>query len=130
MTLGGPAGGVPYLTDLHTEFPDYQGMPLPGARPIVVCLNSRAGAHGDQALGDRVRELFRARHRDVEVVSFDPRRGALPTLTPQSTIVAAGGDGTVSAVAKVALDTSATLGILPIGTLNHFAKDLGLPLDL
>jgi diacylglycerol kinase family enzyme len=45
-------------------------------------------------------------------------------------IVAAGGDGTVSAVAGVAVRTGATLGVLPLGTLNHFARDAGIPLDL
>lgn len=47
-----------------------------------------------------------------------------------SAIVAAGGDGTVSAVVAAIVDTDIALGVLPLGTLNHFAKDLGLPLDL
>jgi len=45
-------------------------------------------------------------------------------------IVAAGGDGTVSTIAAVAVETGATLGVLPMGTLNHFAKDVGVPQDL
>jgi diacylglycerol kinase family enzyme len=45
-------------------------------------------------------------------------------------IVAGGGDGTVSAVASVLAGTDIALGILPLGTLNHFAKDLRIPLDL
>jgi diacylglycerol kinase family enzyme len=44
-------------------------------------------------------------------------------------IVAAGGDGTVAAVAGVAVRTGATLGVLPLGTFNHFARDVGVPLD-
>jgi diacylglycerol kinase family enzyme len=46
------------------------------------------------------------------------------------TIVAGGGDGTINAVAGVLAGTTKTLGVLPLGTLNHFAKDLRLPLDL
>jgi diacylglycerol kinase family enzyme len=45
-------------------------------------------------------------------------------------IVAGGGDGTVNCVASAVIGTEKILGVLPFGTLNHFAKDLGLPLDL
>jgi diacylglycerol kinase family enzyme len=45
-------------------------------------------------------------------------------------VVAAGGDGTVSAVAGVLAGTGTPMGILPLGTLNHFARDLGIPDDL
>lgn len=45
-------------------------------------------------------------------------------------LVAAGGDGTASTVAGVASRTGATFGVIPLGTLNHFARDVGIPLDL
>src|SRR5271166_1000269 len=45
-------------------------------------------------------------------------------------VVAGGGDGTVNAVAGALVATDTALGVLPMGTLNHFAKDLGIPLDL
>jgi diacylglycerol kinase family enzyme len=44
-------------------------------------------------------------------------------------IVAAGGDGTVSAVASALVDTPIALAVLPVGTLNHFARDIGVPED-
>jgi len=44
--------------------------------------------------------------------------------------VAAGGDGTVNAVAAAVVGRDIPLAVLPTGTLNHFAKDLGIPLDL
>jgi len=45
-------------------------------------------------------------------------------------IVAGGGDGTMSCAAGAVAGSSARLGILPLGTLNHFARDLALPPDL
>ena len=45
-------------------------------------------------------------------------------------LVAGGGDGTVSALASLVVGTEKALGVLPLGTLNHFAKDLRIPLEL
>jgi len=45
-------------------------------------------------------------------------------------IVAGGGDGTVNAVAGPLAGADTALGVLPMGTLNHFAKDAGIPLNL
>ncbi|MEM9213322.1 MAG: methylglyoxal synthase [Cyanobacteria bacterium P01_F01_bin.150] len=45
-------------------------------------------------------------------------------------IIASGGDGTVSAIAGVTLETGIPLGIIPRGTANAFAVALGLPTDL
>lgn len=45
-------------------------------------------------------------------------------------VVAGGGDGTLSATASGLVGTDVTFGVLPVGTLNHFARDLGVPLDL
>jgi diacylglycerol kinase family enzyme len=45
-------------------------------------------------------------------------------------VVAGGGDGTVGSVAGALVGTDTPLGVLPLGTLNHFAKDLNIPLTL
>jgi diacylglycerol kinase family enzyme len=52
-----------------------------------------------------------------------PRENRLP-------VVAGGGDGTVNAVAGTLVGSDAALGVLPMGTLNHFAKDVGIPQNL
>ena len=45
-------------------------------------------------------------------------------------VVAGGGDGTISAVAAEIAGAGKTLGVLPLGTLNNFSKDLGIPQNL
>ena len=44
--------------------------------------------------------------------------------------MAGGGDGTLSAIASQLAGTGIALGVLPLGTFNHFAKDLNIPLNL
>src|SRR4051812_36973126 len=44
-------------------------------------------------------------------------------------VAGGGGDGTINCVSGVVKDSPVALGVLPLGTLNHFAKDLKVPLD-
>lgn len=44
-------------------------------------------------------------------------------------IAVSGGDGTISSIATLISGTSLPLGVIPSGTLNHFAKDNNIPLD-
>lgn len=47
----------------------------------------------------------------------------------KNTVVAAGGDGTINAVASALVHSEGTLAVIPAGTLNHFARDLGIKID-
>ena len=100
---------------------------------ITVIVNARSGKTSKLDATDGLRDAFEARGARVQVVPvpnpLDISVRAKEAATRGDIVVAAGGDGTVSAVAAVAVETGATLGVLPMGTLNHFAKDLGLPLD-
>jgi diacylglycerol kinase family enzyme len=101
---------------------------------ITVLLNPRAGTQDDAAV-ERVTEGFRragAGKFEVRTVEGPLVQSAVgDALARGSTIVVAGGgDGTASSVASAILGSHAVLGILPLGTLNHFAKDVGVPLDL
>ncbi len=100
------------------------------SNPIGVLHNALAGGTASRAV---VQAAF-ALHR-TEVVFFNIKQKPA-TLVRQmkaaqlGAIVAAGGDGTVSAAASLAVTLGLPLGVLPLGTLNHFAKDLKLPLNL
>jgi YegS/Rv2252/BmrU family lipid kinase len=110
-------------------------LPDRAMRRVPVVLNESAGlGHGEKAY-DEIRRLF-ARH-GIEADIRTARGGsgleaqAREALRADPAIlVAAGGDGTVSAIASLLPGTRTALGILPLGTLNHFARDLGLPLAL
>lgn len=108
---------------------------MPAAAPIAVILNAAAGtALRRQAIETEIADLFRTAGRDdVEIVRLrdgqDPAVAARNASTRASIVVAAGGDGTVSRVATGILESEAALGILPLGTLNHFARDLRIPFD-
>jgi len=56
-------------------------------------------------------------------------RDAIADGTVQA-VIAGGGDGTIGAIATALVDTGIPLGILPLGRLNHFARDLRIPATL
>jgi len=99
---------------------------------ISVILNARSGGAGDMA--QRLAGLYRAASVEPAIhVANGAELGALARraiATGAKLVVAAGGDGTVSTVAGVLAGTASTLGVIPLGTLNHFARDLAIPLDI
>jgi diacylglycerol kinase family enzyme len=102
---------------------------------MIVILNARAGTAAKcNNLRSTIVELFGAAGLETEIVSVagkDVSAAAKQAVAGNhKTIVAAGGDGTVSTVASEVAATEKVLGVLPLGTLNHFAKDLRVPLNL
>jgi diacylglycerol kinase family enzyme len=101
---------------------------------ITVVLNPASGGVYSPRIASDIADLFHANGRDARIVVLEQGKSATDVARaasgPGSIVVAAGGDGTVSCVAAGIFGTPAILGVLPIGTLNHFAKDLHIPLDL
>jgi len=99
----------------------------------VALVNAAAGSAGEDACDRVAAALGRAgMPATVEAVPPDQlaARAEAAALAGAELVIAAGGDGTVSAVAGALLGTKAVLGILPLGTLNHLARDLGISFDL
>ena len=106
-----------------------------GRMRVLVLLNVKAGSvDGSREQAHCLREEFLAASVACEVRAVLGRQlaetAAAAVEEAYDVIVAAGGDGTVSSVAAALAGTDKPLGILPMGTLNHFAKDLGIPVDL
>lgn len=99
---------------------------------MTVIVNPNAGRLSDQVRKDVVAEL-RARF-DVDAYSTTARdtgiRLAADIAADGAEVVAAfGGDGHVNEVANGLAGTESTLAIIPGGTMNVFARALGIPLD-
>src|SRR3954471_6056173 len=100
---------------------------------MIVIMNRGAGGPDDPRA--RITELFRSHGEEARVMEPDGTNdicaiARAAAVSNDRIIVAAGGDGTISAVAAALAGTDKVLGVLPVGTLNHFAKDLHIPLDL
>jgi diacylglycerol kinase family enzyme len=102
---------------------------------IAVLVNEAAGTvAGHSEVVAELRTLLHEAGAAADIVPLEPGSHvtaiARDAAARASIVVAAGGDGTVRGVAAGVVDSSAALGVLPLGTLNHFAKDLRLPLGL
>jgi diacylglycerol kinase family enzyme len=102
---------------------------------LTCILNSSSGSHPGPELREKLSRIFAENGTPARIL-LAPSGVQIPELARRAVkensqiIVAGGGDGTVNAVANELMGTSITLGVLPLGTLNHFAKDMHIPQDL
>jgi len=94
--------------------------------PLPAFVNSRAGSadKAREALADASAFELRA----TEPERLDDELRAIAAAGTQRVLVA-GGDGTIATAASALAGTQTALAVLPGGTLNHFARDLGIPTD-
>ena len=99
------------------------------ARELVIIGNPEAGRARRKDHLKRCAEILTSGGLEVEVWPTERPQHAteLATLAGARLVVAAGGDGTINEVVN-GLHRDAALGILPFGTANVLARELGLPL--
>ena len=104
-------------------------------RHYHVVLNVRSGTALAMGLTPEILEQHFRREGHAFTIDADgtaplAQRIARAIASGAEIIVAAGGDGTATAIAGAIIGTAQTLAILPLGTVNMLARDLGLPLGL
>ncbi|MEO7660429.1 MAG: diacylglycerol kinase family protein [Pyrinomonadaceae bacterium] len=103
--------------------------------PITVIINAGSGSFVENETERNLRDEFKANGLEIdlklaksgdEIEQF--ANGAADSDC--EIIVAGGGDGTIRSVAEIAARAGKIFGVLPLGTLNNFSKDLGIPPNL
>lgn len=110
-------------------------MPDARSRPIPVIVNAASGLGNGPRQIESLQAQFREAGLNAKIMTVRSGgelravvKAAIRDKPP--VIVAGGGDGTLGTVAGLLKGTGIALGILPLGTFNHFARDLRIPLDL
>jgi diacylglycerol kinase family enzyme len=104
---------------------------------VAVILNPAAGSHrGREAPEEAARVSGAFGRAGIEAQVEASSRDAFTAMVQRAmasdadVVAVGGGDGTLSAAAAALVGGPKPLGVLPMGTLNHFAKDALIPLDL
>jgi diacylglycerol kinase family enzyme len=111
--------------------------PMTPDTPFFIVLNAGSGKRDTATIEATIRDMLEQAGRRYDLARIDhPRQ--LPRLAEravqlaqqqQGAVVVAGGDGTINAVAQVALNSGLPFGVLPQGTFNYFSRVHGIPTD-
>lgn len=110
-------------------------------RPLSIIYNEKSGFHANrkESVYEQIMTVFTEHDFEIQVFEINAQhhfdevmQHVLERHQQQDTgvVVAAGGDGTLNAVASKLMNTSIAMGILPLGTFNYVARLLNIPLDL
>ncbi len=108
-------------------------MPFP--KKVLLVVNPIAGVQDKEELIDSIREKSKSREFDLEVYKTDGKndRRAIEDFMKEfgpDRVLVAGGDGTINQVADILRGHAVVLGLLPLGSANGLATNLGLSGDL
>lgn len=124
------------MNTFHRSVGDWDGeagSPVSAVRRVLLIVNPTAGARKLGRARRAVEALGRlgvaATVRETTCRGDAERFAAAASLAEFDAVVAAGGDGTINEVANGLGRHSPPLGIVPLGTANVFASELGLPLS-
>lgn len=99
---------------------------------IEVILNAKSGSQKADATRELIEKVLSQSGRPfhISMASGDELCDVAEEKAASNCeiLVAGGGDGTICCVAEAALKHGKTLGVIPLGTFNYFAKNLGIPL--
>jgi diacylglycerol kinase family enzyme len=104
-------------------------------RSAIVILNSRSGKRAQSDIPERLRSIAATLGVTCSVVLAGNAAEVIQTArraarSSHDLVIAGGGDGTINAVASELVASEKRLGVLPLGTFNYFAREMGIPTDL
>ncbi|THD37271.1 MAG: hypothetical protein E7773_04365 [Sphingomonas sp.] len=96
---------------------------------VIVNKNGGTASKMGDKLESTLQDAFAAAGVEADVQALDGGEvgDAITEAAKRGRVVVAGGDGTAACAAQQLAGGDAELGLLPLGTLNHLARDLGLP---
>jgi diacylglycerol kinase family enzyme len=99
---------------------------------VIVNRNGGAAAKMGDALPKTLEQAFAAAGTTADISLLDAKQipNAIETAAKAGRVIVAGGDGTAAGAAQILAGSDTELGLLPLGTLNHLTRDLGIPADL
>ncbi|MBK1833852.1 diacylglycerol/lipid kinase family protein [Roseibacillus ishigakijimensis] len=100
---------------------------------IVINTSSGSGEFAERSKQEEILALFRHHHSGAELRAVGPesfQQTIQEALAgPYDTIIVGGGDGSLTSTAQLVAEADKTLGVIPLGTFNLEARDLGVSLD-
>jgi diacylglycerol kinase family enzyme len=110
---------------------------LRGDEPFFIVHNRGSGRGDAESVRDTLSAVLNEGKRKFEILAVEGGSGLIETAreavsraqAAQGVVVAAGGDGTLNAVAQTVLGTGLPFGILPQGTFNYFGRAHGISQD-